>query len=94
MNDDNRREHIRFDPDRNALAIIHVDGDENNSLVGLLRDESHDGCGAVFHDEHFPYDDGDDLTLKVGRLDPKSAEVAWTETVDEKLVKAGFNYLE
>lgn len=94
MGSNDRRQHIRFNPDRNALAIIHIDGDENNSLIGLLRDESHEGCGAVFHVDHFPYDEGDVVELKPHELNPVPAEISWTETLDEKLVKVGFNYRE
>lgn len=92
MSEDDRREHLRFDPDQNALAIIHMNGDENESLIGLLRDESMQGCGAVFHEGYFPFDEGDVVQLKVHRLDPQPSEIAWTEHVDEKLVKVGFKY--
>lgn len=94
MTSDDRREHIRFNPDENALAIIHIDGNEDNSLIGLLRDESHEGCGAVFHTEHFPYETGDVVKLKPGDLSPMSAEITWTDSIDKKLVKAGFKYRE
>lgn len=94
MVDSNRRENIRFDPDENALAIIHVGGDEDNSLVGLLRDESHSGCGAVFHREYFPFEEQDVVKLKVHQLSPRKAKIAWTNPLDDKLIKVGFQFSE
>lgn len=94
MNTENRRQHIRFDPDENALAVIHIDGEEDNSLIGLLRDESHEGCGAVFHQEHFPYEEGDTVELKVHELNPIHSEISWTKPLDDRLIKVGFHYGE
>lgn len=91
---DDRREHLRFDPEQNALVIIHIDGDEDNSLVGLLRDESYEGCGAVFHSEYFPYEEGDEVELKAHELSPLNARVSWIKPLDDKLIKAGFEFLE
>ncbi len=92
MDNKDRREHLRFDPDQNALAIIKMGGNEDESLIGLLRDESAQGCGAVFHGEYFPFEEGDVVQLKVHRLDTRPSEIVWTKEVDEKLVKVGFKY--
>lgn len=94
MGNEQRREHVRYDPDENALAIIHFGGEEDNSLVGLLRDESHEGCAAVYHKEYFPFDTNDEVTLKVDRLRPSQAEIVWKDELDEKLVKVGFHFVE
>jgi hypothetical protein len=91
---DERRENIRFDPDKNALAIIHVGGDADDSLVGLLRDESYRGCSAVFHSEHFPYEDGTTVDLKVEPDRPRPADIVWTDDLDERLLRVGFHFVD
>ncbi|MFB6346763.1 MAG: hypothetical protein ABEK50_13495 [bacterium] len=91
MNSDNRREHLRFDPEQNALAVIHLNGKDDNSLVGLLRDESQKGCAAVFHQEFFPFEEGDTVELKLYQLEPTESEIKWIQSLDEKLLKVGFN---
>lgn len=94
MGTDERRENIRFDPDKNALAIIHVEGDEDDSLVGLLRDESYQGCSAVFHREYFPYEEGDTVILKVEPDLPRPAEIVWRNQLDERLFRVGFHFVD
>lgn len=91
---DERRGNIRFDPDKNALAIIHVDGDQDDSRVGLLRDESYRGCSAVFHREHFPYEEGATVDLKVEPDLPRPAEIVWTNQLDERLLRVGFHFVD
>lgn len=92
MVEDDRREHLRYDPDKNSLVVLYMDSQGEDTLVGLLRDESHSGCGAVFHQEYFPFSEGDEVKIKPGKLSPKKASIAWVQSVDEKLVRAGFKY--
>lgn len=94
MSEDDRRQNIRFNPDQNALAIIHRGGNEENPLIGLLRDESYKGCGAIFHQEYFPYEEGDVVELEANQVGPVESKVSWVKPLDEKLVRAGFNFLE
>lgn len=99
LSEGNRREHIRFDPDKNSIVMIFLgsaqeEPNEENKLVGLLRDESRSGCGAVFHREFFPLEEGESAKIKPGKISPTEAEVSWLKPIDEKLIRVGFEYLE
>jgi len=92
MNDD--RNYLRYDPDDNALAVIHPSSGSDEQIVGLLRDESHSGWAAIFQEKTFDLNPGDHVTAKAGPHTPTRVEVKWTKPVDEKFIKAGFARLD
>jgi hypothetical protein len=87
-----RRDYFRYNPDDNALAEIRVD--EDHSVIGLLRDESYSGCAAVFQQSAFRHEEDEVVSLRAGKQGPRPAEVQWTEPLDDKLVKVGFEWVE
>lgn len=87
---DNRRDYFRYDPDKNALAEIELDNED--AIMGLMRDESYSGGCVVYQKSAFDFQEGDIVTLKAGRQGPMEAEIKWVEDVDEKLVKIGYEW--
>jgi hypothetical protein len=92
MSKQNRREHVRYDPDKNSLVQIFLDDNPDDSLIGLLLDKSKSGCGAIFHDQTFPFEEGETVKLKPGKVSPRHAEIVWVRTINEKAIRAGFEY--
>ncbi len=87
---ENKRQHIRFEPDENTLILLKVDNDEIHS--GLCVSESQGGCSAAFLNNS-AFVAGKMVYLKVGKLDSISAEIRWVTELDEDIVKVGFKYL-
>ncbi|MBU1077043.1 MAG: hypothetical protein KKH98_07115 [Spirochaetes bacterium] len=85
-----KRQNIRFDPDENSLLELFKKGSPNkpNRIVGLVRDESYHGCGAIFR-KNFPFKKGDKVMANVGKLTNLKAEIVWVTDVDEVFVKVG-----
>ncbi|MFB6344386.1 MAG: hypothetical protein ABEK50_01245 [bacterium] len=90
----NQRDYMRYDPDDNALAIIHPGSDNTDQVIGLLRDESYKGWATLFQKNVFSFEEGDEVPVKAGPHTPCTAEIQWTTTVDDKFVKAGFERVE
>lgn len=92
--ENDRREHIRFDPESNSLCVLESFGNNDSSVIGLLRDRSKSGCAAVFHEQDFDYTEGDSLDLQAGSKRFIESELIWAERLDEKFIKAGFEFRE
>jgi hypothetical protein len=90
---DNKRKFIRFQPDDNTYMIVKLDG-ENDEIFhsGLCVSESQGGCSAAFLN-NASFTAGKMCFIKVGKLEPESAEIRWVTELDEDLVKVGFKYL-
>lgn len=94
MEEKNRRDYIRYDPDKNSLIRIFLDGDPHDPLIGLLLDKSEGGCGAIFHETTFDFEKNDHVKIKPGKISPRMARIAWIVMVDNKTIRAGFEYLD
>ncbi len=87
------RRHLRFDPEKNGLAVINpTRQNEEDKIIGLLRDESYEGFAALFRKDMFSYVPGEVLKVTAGHIGPLNAEVEWVSELDEKFVKAGFKF--
>lgn len=84
------RKHIRFEPDNNALIHIHVN-DQN--FTGLALTEAYKGCSGVFILNDVLKSDLE-VSLKIGDIQIKRAIIRWTKMVNDKLLEAGFEYLD
>ena len=85
-----KRKHIRFQPDENTFIFVNLDDDIVHG--GLCISESHGGCSGVFHlSENFVI--GKMCYLKVGKLDSICADIRWITPLDDTVVKVGFEYL-
>lgn len=85
-----KRKHIRFQPDDNTYIMVQVDNDVVYS--GLCVSESQGGCSAAFLNNP-AFIAGTMCYVKVGKLEPISAEIRWVTELDSDLVKIGFQYL-
>ncbi len=85
-----KRKNIRFDPDENSLLELSRKNSHGKiiKIMGLVRDESYHGCGAIFR-KNFPFKKGDKVNASVGKLTDLQAEVIWIQDVDEVFVKVG-----
>ncbi len=106
--DSQRRHYIRFNPEPADLGVLslkeedflHYDNDTyqfNGDHVGLLFDESFQGCSMIVLNksqkgDYLPI--GFRCVIKVGQLSPMRAEVRWREEVAPGILKLGFEYLE
>lgn len=91
------RKYIRFRPDPNAYAQIDKDPERGEFLfeyVGLILEEAPmGGCGLVVH-EMAGLTVGDVLRVKVGELAPLKAQVVWTKSLGDQVVRVGMKFLE
>ncbi|MDD5066511.1 MAG: hypothetical protein PHF84_05640 [bacterium] len=89
-----KRRYIRFLPESNSIVVLTSRNkkDENILAVGLLRDESGHGCGAVFRKPFLLHKD-DKVKAIVGKLFDLNGKIMWVKDIDEFLVKVGI-YLE
>lgn len=87
---ENKRKHVRFDPDENSLIELFKRDQQGKMIkaVGLVRDESHNGCGAIFR-KKFPFKEGEVIYANVGKLTELKAEIIWIKQMDTVLIKVG-----
>ncbi len=85
-----KRKFIRFEPDENTYVLLNIQDEEIHS--GLCLTESQGGCSAVFKNNPL-YRAGEMVMVKVGKLDPTSAEIRWVSELDKDVVKVGFEFL-
>lgn len=88
---------LRFEPDPLDYALVAVTDLEepfNPELVALIYDEAPlNGCALVCVD-HPGLVVGNGCLVKVGRMDPIAALIAWKKTIEKRLVHLGLQYLE
>ena len=88
---------IRFEPDPLDMALIAVENlDEPFSpdFAALIYDEAPlNGCAIVVRD-HPKLAVGNACLIKVGRMSPIAALVAWRKVLEPRLVHLGLQYLE
>lgn len=95
LNDDSPRRAIRFSPDLNTIAWISITDDTAKGLpevVALVYNESMAGCSLVFVSD-VTLRVNDQVGLRVGKLNFMMARVAWVKVLEEKIVRAGFEYM-
>ncbi len=90
MDSTTKRKHIRFNPDEDTFIAVKIEDD--TLYTGLCVSESQGGCSGVFMN-HVNFISGKMCYLKVGKLDPVSAEIRWVTELDTDVVKVGFQYL-
>jgi hypothetical protein len=82
---------LRYTPDEHYLIIEYLNNKKHKRrLIGLVRDESYNGCCALFR-QPFPFKTGDNLVFKLGRAPELHGEIKWVEPFDEVFVKVGIN---
>ncbi len=78
---------IRFSQENECIVNI---SDGERGCQGLLRDESFNGCCAIFY-KNFPFSTGDTAEIRMGDQGKYKCEIAWVKEFDEVLIKAGIN---
>jgi len=95
--DPERPRPVRFPPDAldyAQIAVRELQEPFTPDFVALVNDESPmNGCALVAFD-HELLEVGKGCLVKVGRMDPVAALIAWKKEVDGKLVRMGLQYLE
>lgn len=86
----NKRKFIRFEPDENTYVLVDIQDEAIHS--GLALSESQGGCCGVFKSNSL-YKTGEMVYIKVGKMDPISAEIRWVKELDNDVMKLGFEYL-
>ncbi|CAM2007970.1 PilZ domain-containing protein [Acanthopleuribacter pedis] len=87
---------------RTVEVVAHIDintEDENfePEYIGMVVEQSHQGCGLVlvrYSEDYEKIDKGQEVVVKVGRLHPMKAKVRWRKNLDEDLFKLGLEFLE
>lgn len=85
---------FRFMPDKNSLIWLDNEKFEtpnDNAVVGLLLNESHEGCCGLFILEE-PFEVEAFFYLKVGKLPCTESQIKWFKEVDKGVYKVGFHY--
>jgi hypothetical protein len=92
-----KRKHLRFHPDPldyAQLAVKRLDDPFVPDQVALIYDEAPLGGCALILLNSCDLQAGMRCRVKVGRMDPVFAEVAWIKEIEPKLIRAGFRYLD
>jgi hypothetical protein len=86
-----QRKGTRFPPDLNTmLTLERADGD-GPPLVGLVIDESYEGCSAVFR-ENPALRGGEQFVCAIGAMAPVDGSVAWTRVLEPGIVRVGMAF--
>jgi hypothetical protein len=92
-----KRRHLRFQPDPLEYAQIAVRSFSDPftpELVALVAEEAPmGGCGLVLLETPL-LKVGDLCRVKVGRIDPLRAQVAWRQVVEPGIIRLGLKFLE
>ncbi len=92
-----QRKHLRYKPEKLETALVMFDGTKTEWMpddVGLIIDESAiSGAQIVlkFSDRVLA---GSKIKVKLGNLEPLSAEVAWRKEIAGDLFRIGVKFLE
>ena len=88
---------VRFEPDPLDFALValtKLDDPFTPEFSALIYDEAPmNGCALVCRD-HPKLAPGEACLVKVGRMDPVAAQIAWKKTLEKNLVHVGLQYLE
>ena len=87
---ENIRRHIRFEADENTFILLNIDNEVVHSGIGVS--ESQSGCAGVFRTNNL-FVAGKMVYVKVGKLEPVSAEIRWVSELDKDVMKVGFEFL-
>ena len=93
-----KRKYVRYEPDPLSMAHIDLDPDRKTfepALVGLITQEGFGGCGLVVRCESVEFlglDIGVACRIKLGKLDPIGAHVAWHKQIAKDLLRIGFKF--
>jgi hypothetical protein len=89
LNQTKKRRGTRFPADLNALVRLQLAA-EDAELVGLVIDESFEGCSGVFR-KNPALHVGTSGTVTVGALAPVKGEVVWVRELEPGIVRVGFS---
>lgn len=94
---DTRRRYLRFPPEPSEYAQIdkRVDGETFEfQYVALIVEESPvGGCGLVML-ETVGLDVGDMCRIRLGSLEPLTAEIIWRKPLEGGIARYGVKFLE
>ena len=85
---------FRFTADPNtSVKLFCLEDSEKLKFLGLVVDESKTGFSACFvrMDDFYV---GDKFSAAVGALGRMPCDVRWSQRLDDKIVKVGFQYLD
>lgn len=91
-----KRRYIRFTSEETVVAEISLNDrlrPFTPDLCGLVFNESYTGCGLVLLQTDL-LQVGTPCVVRVGKLPPLRAQVAWRIQADPQVVKIGVSYLE
>lgn len=63
------------------------------TLGALVVDESHTGCGLIVRKCDCEPKVGDVIVVRLGKLGPLRAEVAWLVELDAEVLRVGVNFV-
>jgi hypothetical protein len=94
---DTRRQYLRFPPEPAEFAQIdkRVDAETFEfQYVALIVEESPlGGCGLAMLDQ-VGLDVGDMCRIRLGNLEPLTAEVVWRKPLEGSIIRYGVRFLE
>jgi hypothetical protein len=80
----------------NTIAWVKFQAQDDHGLpelVALVYNESYKGCSLILvSDRHLQA--GEQVHVRVGKLQPLQAKVAWVKILEDKILRAGFQYIE
>lgn len=91
-----KRRHVRFNPSTVTYAEIDFrsrTSEFKSQVVGFVVNEAFGGCSVVIPTGS-KLEVGTFLQVKVGRLSPLRARIAWARKLDEHITKLGLEYQE
>jgi hypothetical protein len=86
-----QRKGTRFPPDPNTVLMLKSSEGDGQQLVGLVIDESYEGCSAVVR-ETPALRDGARFVCAIGSLAPVDGSVAWTRLLEPGIVRVGMTF--
>ena len=87
---------IRYPMATKSIAFVTQDlqdADFQHSTAALIANESHDGCCLILL-KQIELNAEQTCLVQVGELAAMQARVAWINSLDDDLVRVGFQYLE
>ena len=84
----NARRHLRFPPDPEWGASLHVDA---RRVPALIINESHSGCQLVVNATGCEFGASTQCTVRLGTMAPVRATLRWVSRADD-LVRLGIEY--
>ncbi|MDJ0597796.1 MAG: PilZ domain-containing protein [Crocosphaera sp.] len=88
-----RRKHHRYYDSQGSSVELIIDRQEmQQSLKGMIIDDSFTGCGLIVISEEKLYV-GQLCNLKIQELDPLLCQIIWLKKLDKNLTRIGMKYL-